>query len=88
MKTQEIRKCGNCKHRCFSGWDGMIESCYWYEVSTTEAEEIKNAAECGKYEYGTPACLDHDEYTPSATAGDYGPGCPWNAPGMSVRDFI
>ncbi len=33
---------------------------------------------------------DDDEryYTPSATAGDYGPGCPWNAPGMSIRDFI
>ncbi len=27
-------------------------------------------------------------HRPSATAGDYGPGCPWNAPGMSVRDFI
>ncbi len=29
-----------------------------------------------------------EEYCPSATAGDYGPGCPWNAPGMSIRDFI
>lgn len=25
---------------------------------------------------------------PSATAGDYSPSCPWNAPGMSVSDFI
>lgn len=29
-----------------------------------------------------------DEYTPSATAGDYSPGNPWNAPGMSPSDFI
>lgn len=29
-----------------------------------------------------------EEYTPSATAGDYSPSCPWNAPGMSVSDFI
>ena len=29
-----------------------------------------------------------DEYTPSATAGDYSPGNPWDAPGMSIRDFI
>ena len=29
-----------------------------------------------------------DRYTPSATAGDYSPSSPWNAPGMSVRDFI
>ena len=29
---------------------------------------------------------EHD--TPSATRGDYSPSAPWNAPGMSVRDFI
>ena len=27
------------------------------------------------------------EYT-SAYNGDYSPSCPWNAPGMSVHDFI
>lgn len=31
---------------------------------------------------------DDEEYIPSATNGDYGPGDPWNAPGMSVSDFI
>lgn len=29
-----------------------------------------------------------EPYTPSATNGDYSPSCPWNAPGMSVSDFI
>lgn len=29
-----------------------------------------------------------DEYIPSASAGDYSPSNPWDAPGMSVRDFI
>lgn len=29
-----------------------------------------------------------EEYTPSCTAGDYSPSAPWNAPGMSIRDFI
>lgn len=29
-----------------------------------------------------------DVYTPSSTAGDYSPSHPWDAPGMSVRDFI
>lgn len=24
----------------------------------------------------------------STTNGDYSPSCPWNAPGMSVKDFI
>ena len=41
-------------------------------------------------------CLDveslddcyEEEYIPSSTNGDYSPSTPWNAPGMSVRDFI
>jgi len=32
-----------------------------------------------------PAC--EDDYR-SSTNGDYGPGNPWDAPGMSVSDFI
>lgn len=32
--------------------------------------------------------IDQDEYCPSAAHGDYSPSCPWNAPGMSVSDFI
>lgn len=31
---------------------------------------------------------EDDYYTPSATNRDYGPSNPWDAPGMSVRDFI
>ena len=29
-----------------------------------------------------------EDHTPSATNGDYGPSNPWDAPGMSIRDFI
>lgn len=32
--------------------------------------------------------FDDEEYTPSSTNGDYSPSNPWDAPGMSVRDFI
>lgn len=35
------------------------------------------------YEYG-----DEEPYTPSATRGDYSPSNPWDAPGMSIHDFI
>ena len=31
---------------------------------------------------------DEEEYCPSSTHGDYSPSCPWNAPGMSIKDFI
>lgn len=37
--------------------------------------------------YGTEI-YEEEHYTSSSTAGDYSPSCPWNAPGMSVRDFI
>lgn len=33
-------------------------------------------------------CANDEEYTPSATHGDYSPSCPWRAPGMSISDFI
>lgn len=29
-----------------------------------------------------------ERYSTSCTNGDYSPSCPWNAPGMSIRDFI
>ena len=31
---------------------------------------------------------DDYEYTPSAENGDYSPSNPWDAPGMSISDFI
>jgi hypothetical protein len=31
---------------------------------------------------------EDEEYTPSSTGGDYSPSNPWDAPGMSVSDFI
>ena len=31
---------------------------------------------------------DDEDYIPSSTNGDYSPSNPWDAPGMSVSDFI
>ena len=31
---------------------------------------------------------DEDKYVPSSSRGDYGPSNPWDAPGMSIKDFI
>jgi hypothetical protein len=31
---------------------------------------------------------DEEEYIPSSENGDYSPSNPWDAPGMSIRDFI
>ena len=82
-----VKKCGKCKYRAYSSWCG-IDYCIDYEMATTEDEEIEAAKDCVKYEEGTPSCFEDDDYCPSATAGDYSPSSPWNAPGMSIRDFI
>ena len=82
-----MKKCGNCKYRAYSSWSG-IDFCIWYEMSCSEEDEINAASDCLKYEEGTPDCLIRDEYCPSSTAGDYSPSNPWDAQGMSIRDFI
>lgn len=85
-KEEEVtRKCSNCKYRAFGSMFG-VDYCLDYEMTCTEEDEIKAASDCPKYEEGTPACLERDY--PSASNGDYGPSNPWDAPGMSVKDFI
>ena len=90
LKEEEVvRKCSNCKYRAFGSMFG-VDYCLDYEMTCTEEDEIKAASDCPKYEEGTPACLERDEdgYYSSATNGDYSPSSPWNAPGMSIKDFI
>ena len=86
-EEKAVKRCGKCKHRAYSSWCG-VDYCIDYEMATTEEEEIEAAKDCFKYEEGTPSCYEDDEYCPSATAGDYSPSSPWNAPGMSIKDFI
>ena len=83
-----MRKCSNCKNRAFNGLYGIPDYCMDYEMTHSEKDEINVAADCILYEEGTPSCLKRDEYCPSATNGDYSPSNPWDAPGMSIRDFI
>ena len=83
-----MRSCSECKNRACYGWMG-IDFCIDYEMATTDGEEIEAAKNCPNYEKGTPDCfIRDDDYCPSATAGDYSPSNPWDAPGMSIRDFI
>ena len=82
-----VKKCGNCKYRAFNSMFG-VDYCIDYEMTETETDEIEAASTCPKYEEGTPSCFEDDEYCPSSTNGDYGPGNPWDAPGMSIKDFI
>lgn len=56
-----IRKCGNCKNRYYSDVNGAFEDCYNYKKTETEDDEILQAADCIRYEKGTPECImcDH-----------------------------
>ena len=47
--------------------------------------EDSEVADYGEYE---DVAAEDEDYTPSATAGDYSPSNPWDAPGMSIHDFI
>ena len=67
-------------------WTGY-PSWFIYERTSTEEEESAAAEACSNYEEEDLGA-DDEHYCPSATSGDYGPSCPWNAPGMSIKDFI
>lgn len=76
------RCCDNCRRR-ISG-DGL--PCSGYEL---EEEYPDIAMTCADF---LPRDRKEEravaEYTPCATYGDYSPSSPWNAPGMSIHDFI
>lgn len=79
------RKCSNCKHIAFMSWSG-IDYCMGYEMEGTEDDP--GLGICDRYEEGKLDCYEEEHYCPSATAGDYGPGNPWDAPGCSINMFI
>ena len=63
----------------------LVECCYFddNDVLQKEYRWFEVPEKCaGKFiEYD-------DDYTPSAENGDYSPSNPWDAPGMSIKDFI
>ncbi len=71
-----IEKCKNCI-RYFRDPHNI---CFLAEIE--EVDGNSDACENFTPDYETT------EYCPSATNGDYSPSNPWDAPGMSVKDFI
>lgn len=80
-----MKKCSNCANRKIEGWMGYPDYCLDYEMADTDEEEIETAEKCSRY---VEESEEEERYCPSSTGGDYGPGNPWDAPGMSIRDFI
>lgn len=80
-----MRTCYNCKNRRTVDSFGF-EYCTGWEMAITEDDAIENAKDCCGYvleEYE-----EGEDYCPSSTNRDYSPSNPWDAPGMSIRDFI
>ncbi len=71
--------CKNRKYPTFCGYD----YCLHYEMSRCNGCDLS----CPRYEAETEEDREED-YCPCATRGDYSPGNPWDAPGMSISDFI
>ena len=72
--------------------DGLVEDgadeAYEYMCNTVElSEEEAEALGLDMDAYRRKAEPDRG-YTPSSTCGDYSPSHPWDAPGMSIKDFI
>lgn len=54
------------------------------DVKSLEITVLEDEAD-KEQEYGE---IGNYHYIPSATARDYSPSHPWDAPGMSIHDFI
>ena len=84
-----MKSCANCRNRVYHSWLGL-EPCGGWERAETKEEEREMAEACDDYEEETEE--DREErmghYYTSSTNGDYSPGNPWDAPGMSIHDFI
>ena len=72
--------CKLCRNRQYNTYYGK-DYCLDYEMGNCNAKDTN----CQNYE---PETETDEHYCPSATAGDYSPSNPWDAPGMSVSDFI
>ncbi len=76
------KTCTNCKYFNACGDLERIAPCNGFELKMYDMCEPDDDFNDFEDEW------DEDEYVPSATNGDYSPTCPWNAPGMSIHDFI
>jgi antitoxin component YwqK of YwqJK toxin-antitoxin module len=93
-----------CMNSMFDFSDGEVDSTdYWvdedddkyhhhYYPSDEEYEIDRLYHDASEDELRKMGVFDNlnndDEYVPSSENGDYSPSNPWDAPGMSISDFI
>lgn len=87
-KEEQMRYAGMLTNKEIEIWtESLLE-----EINKTPEQKQKEAEERERIMLENDFMNDfmndffHDSV--SCTAGDYSPSSPWNAPGMSIRDFI
>lgn len=66
------------------GWIDYLRE----ELAKTPEEREREAEKRIEAEAEAEAYYEESHRNSSCTAGDYSPSSPWNAPGMSIHDFI
>lgn len=66
--------------------DEMLDEWINQMRSPNENPEDEDVEEADFYLYEDEKA--EDSYCPSSTSHDYSPSHPWDAPGMSIKDFI
>lgn len=64
-----------------------VDRYYSDEMLDDRIEALKKPEEETEFE-GSPEIIEEEQRYTSCTARDYSPSNPWDAPGMSIRDFI
>lgn len=64
-----------------------VDRYYSDEMLDDQIEALKKPEEETEFE-GSPEIIEEEQRYTSCTARDYSPSNPWDAPGMSIRDFI
>lgn len=63
---------------------------YYHSLSADDekAWNIQKNARIKRAKEEALRSVEEEEYSPGSSSGDYGTGNPWDAPGMSVSDFV
>ena len=81
----------DCRFYCGLGVDEDEEDYDEYDDCPLGGDVTDDCADCAyscDYHFVNGECIRREEYVPSAENGDYSPSNPWDAPGMSIKDFI
>ena len=86
-KEEQMRYAGMLTNKEIGIWTESLRE----EINKTPEQKQKEAEErimLGKDFVNEDFVNNFFHDSVSCTAGDYSPSSPWNAPGMSIRDFI